>query len=423
MSTPRKILTLAALFLCLPSLVSEYPAATNTRELANNAERLTNTFRITSNTGDAASTEYVQAACTRLEQMFTTISPWRRQNKEWRIHVELDSPTSSPPKRTSPPNAPTPPPYSLSADAASPPVSLRIRWDNALSPEDFTRALVHALYARILLAYNAAKPAETVPVWLVEALTREFTLAEMPSVLDEWARQSIAMRPLPIETFTRANAQGAPASPAPADERFSLQAFWFLRFLNQELSAQKKLHGHLLAELARGKTLANFLAETFPEEWEDADRRALWWPMGYAQMTRNRMVGTHSMADSRILLEKASSFVFAIEGADAHLTPIQLVPLRDQNAVQAEISARLLSLKVSLQHINPVWHNAWLAYGIFLEKFGDTRMDNSALLRLWETTRTEIATARALEAEVFTALQQAAQKMPAETAPHTKPKE
>ena len=415
MNTPWEIISLAALCLCIPGVKAETIATPQpgiSQDTGSNAERLTDTFRIISSIGDAPSTEYVREACTRLEGVFSLVSPWRRRDKEWRILVELDSPTNTTPPAPKP--TATPLPYHLAASATSPVVSLRIRWDTALSHEDFTRALVHALCARVLLAHGAAKPAEAVPAWLVEALSREFILARFPTLFDEWARQSAAGRPLPVSTFASANI-GKPS------KTFSLQSFWFLRFLRQELAAKKMPHGHLFTEIARGKTLDDFLADTFPEEWKDADQRALWWPLGYSQTTRSHMSGTQTMAESRTSLEKATAFVFAIGEVDTPLTPTQLIPLRSQKTVRDEIAARLFRLKVNLGHVNPVWHNAWHTYGIFLEKFSDIQVADATLLRLWENAQADIRAARTLEAEVSAALKQAQQKASGTAAPHTNP--
>jgi hypothetical protein len=255
--------------------------------------------------------------------------------------------------------------------------------------------------------------ASSVPDWLLDALLSEVQLRATPGIAGQWALEARDAGPAPLEALT--------AAPRVR------QGFWFLRHLQRELARERISASAFFAGLAKGGGAEEVLARHFPAIAADPDRRALWWPTGFIQITRPRHGGpVLSMRESREYLEAATAFVFAPAGVDCRFTAEDLPSLRHLPAVQREIRWRVQRLKRDIASANPVWHNVWQSYGVFLEKLFDTKPVNirrggqryevsfekvpepkpEELQALWKQVKADIATARALEDAVEAALRE-----------------
>ena len=268
---------------------------------------------------------------------------------------------------------------------------LLMRWTRDLELKAVNRALARALLGKLVqnhsgtAAQPAAKPdaangapgstqtaaisappalrlfAPAVPDWLLEALLSEVQLLATPAVIGQWVLDARETGPAPLEALT--------TTP------HVRQGFWFGRHLQRELIRQKIPASVFFAGLGAGGSPEEILVRHFPDIAADPDCRALWWPTGFVQITRPYHGGpVLTMRESREYLESAMAFVFAPAGVDRRFSPEDLPSLRGLPAVQSEIRSRIQRLKRDITSANPVWHNPWLSYGVYLEKLLDTKL-------------------------------------------------
>jgi hypothetical protein len=339
---------------------------------------------------DPRSVTFVADVCSQLVRWTSSELQWARPFRSSRVRVELVPPEVDA----------TLPCYRINDKGGQ--VTLYVRWARDTSRETISLALAHAFVARIFQENGALAPAASAPRWLVEAYALELTVLFSPALADEWARHAFDSPPRPFSSFDADAPVSALSESAFSPGADSLQALWFWRHLRREFAAKKIHQSVLFLELARGQKLDAILAQRFPEVWSDAERHMLWWPTGGAQLVLERNPAMLSMKESREFFDAATRFIFAPNGEDKRFTPAELIALRRLPIVREGVRLRHLHLKRELFRANPVWHNAWRAYGVFLENFH--RADEAILLKLWATARTEAVQAAALESEVARAL-------------------
>jgi hypothetical protein len=269
-------------------------------------------------------------------------------------------------------------------------ISVSLRWDRETTREITLRALTHALLARLCQINNARSPAN-VPPWLITAYVMEVEASLNPALLDCWTERAENTPPLPLAVILNPKKQFT-------DTASAEQAFWFWRHLRRDLRAKKIDTRTFLAELASEPAAEHLLPRLFPKTWADRDLRALWWPTGYVQLTHENFRLAHTPQESRQYLSDASSFVFAPNGTDLRFSPREIIPLRHLPAVRDEVRERLRRLKYDIPRANPIWHNAWRAYGVFLEKFPTA--SETELTNLCEQTTAETNISLALESKI-----------------------
>lgn len=343
---------------------------------------------------DTLSASHVAGLCFLLERWFFNEFRWTPPPRSQGVRVELLPVVAGEGREAVP--------YRINASAGG--VTLYVRWARDTDWDVLTVALSHALLTRVFQAQGARDPAAAVPWWLVAACSRELAQQIKPALIGHWACLARATAPVPLATFTGGSAHVTPRGFESVPDGQFQQAFWFWRHLKGELGARRISPAVLLGGLAGGEELGAILARHFSDVWGDADRNALWWPVGYARLVHERGVVTFSMKESREYLADATAFIFAPEGADRRFEPGALVAMRKLDVVREEIRRRHRRLKMDILHANPVWHNAWQACGVFFEGFADKRVEDAELARLWEVARAEVADATALEAEVDRAL-------------------
>jgi hypothetical protein len=302
---------------------------------------------------------------------------------------------------------------------------LLVRWTRELELGSVHQALARALLGKLTQNHSGGSSAESVPRlfapavpgWLVDALLSEVEVRANPAIAGLWALEARDAGPVPLGELGSTSRVR--------------QGFWFLRHLQRELARKKVPVSDLFAGLAVGGEPEEIFARHFPDLAADPDRRVLWWPTGFVQITRPHRGGpVLSMRESREYLETASAFVFAPAGVDSRFVPEDLSSLRHLPAVQSEIRFRVQRLKRDIISANPVWHNAWQSYGVFLEKLLDSKdveiklggrrygvsseklppAKPEELRALWSQVQTDITAARALEDAVTAALQQEIKK-------------
>ncbi|MDR2844945.1 MAG: hypothetical protein LBV28_02500 [Puniceicoccales bacterium] len=342
----------------------------------------TECFRIYSY--DALSASYVTALAEYLEKWFVRELRWTAPHGDRRVRVEL-IPAA---------DAIGPDAYRINDSAGQ--ISLYVRWAHDTDWDVLAYSLSHALLARAFQAQGAPAPVGAVPRWLIAACAGELASRDT-AILDEWTRRALETAPMPLAALDAGPPAGAVTRPESAE--FRRQAFWFFRHLRRECAGMRHAPTAPIVALARGQKLDAVLETLFRDTWRDADQRALWWPAGYTQLIHERAMPAFSMQTSREKLADATDFVFAPTGADQRFSPLEIIGLREQfPVVRTVVGQRLHQFRFDILRVNPVWHNAWRAYGVFLEKFSDA--NESTLRKLWEEAQREIEQAGALEEEI-----------------------
>lgn len=292
--------------------------------------------------------------------------------------------------------------YAINDNAAQ--VTLCIRWGKNTERDAMHFALAHAYLTRLIQNCGVLEtPSAKVPDWLVCALARETEAQMRPALLENWTRQAADRAIPPLELFTLETLHGHFAPVQPGSPDYPAHAFWFWRHLRRKFPDHATQRELILA-LAGGQTLETFLEKKIPSVWKDPNRKTLWWPVSLTQIIRERTTPAMTMREAREYLAEAANFVFAPDGTDKRFSPPELIALRNVPAVKTEVLERRRRLRIDIARANPVWHNAWRAYGVFLEEFGNEKTPDAELLKRWDEARAEIAAAAVLETEANNAL-------------------
>ncbi|MDR1817743.1 MAG: hypothetical protein LBR07_06180 [Puniceicoccales bacterium] len=306
-------------------------------------------------------------------------------------------------------------------EAAPKSLVVRLRWGRATTAGDLRDALARALLFQCGRAAGVAAGEVRVPAWLAAGVAGEIECERNPSLLELLRRRAAAEAPVPLAELT------APAvgSDAAGNARFRRQALWLFRLVRAEIARSGGARAPLapavfrarFAELLRGAPLETALAKINPQPAADAAggsggiaagdaagdaaARALWWPTGFAQVVRGAEAAILSPERSAEVFEELTRFVFAdAKGAeDVFCEPAGLFALRERAFVRNEAAARRRLLLAWIPRANPLWHNAWRAYGVFLEQVFAARSAEEAAA-LWVGVEQERALAREMQAEV-----------------------
>lgn len=246
--------------------------------------------------------------------------------------------------------------------------------------ERCAEAAARAWLGRVSLSSGVAPSAER---WLVQALAAESLVQLRPALAELWLREA-ALAP-------------APAFAELADGKAPLrESFLLWRCLRQELSGSEVVAA--LPEMARGRKLAALLAARSREP-------EAWWPLRRSELLLSRAPVSLGMRESSEALDDIAAFVFDLGSGDAVFTGPEIVPHRRLAAVKQGVEVRLRGLRREIIRQNPVYHNAWRALGLWLERFQDA--EPAELEALWRQFEKERKDARSLQYEVETALRAA----------------
>jgi hypothetical protein len=146
------------------------------------------------------------------------------------------------------------------------------------------------------------------------------------------------------------------------------------------------------------------LAASYPERFNGAEERELWWQTGWHHARRIRTLPASDAAESRVQLAALSRFVFAgaTDDADAAV-PLRTVMARaSEFVVAAEITRRATELARLIPTLHSFYRNAGLALSeVFAARTAPAkRLDVvcSAFEQDWrDATELESATSTALD--------------------------
>lgn len=252
------------------------------------------------------------------------------------------------------------------------------------------RCLAGALMRQMLVSSGARDCA--VPAWMEAAVAEESRVGNVPGRRIFLRKRSEKTPPVRLLTLL-----GAPEEKFEADEAFRLGAVWLLRsvpgvsvFFDTKKTAEQKVAAAFPRLAAKGKL--------------DASAAELFWATRYFSAVAGAPAGVDLPAESREFFDEALLFPAERNGEDVRLLAGDLVAFRADAKMRKLVAERFAAFVARFRSVNPVWHNAFAEYGVFLEMFGNPDVPDETLAAQWEKTVFARAQALALEADVRAAL-------------------
>lgn len=204
------------------------------------------------------------------------------------------------------------------------------------------------------------------PLWAISAVATEASIYQNNGRFLLLRERSEKSRPLELETLFSPHAQ-AQTSELP-DEQFQINAFWFYRFLRrQKLAAWQNFS-------IRFRDILREPKDAFSDAGENPD----WaWATAFFATVEQSPEGTESLVEAQKRFAESVRFLVRIDGKEMRLAVNELIAHRDLIGVKKLAYARLRELNERLISTNPVWHNAFVELGVFLEMIAvaDDRSD------------------------------------------------
>ena len=139
----------------------------------------------------------------------------------------------------------------------------------------------------------------------------------------------------------------------------------------------------------------------------DADAAELFWAARYFSAVAGAPAGVDLPAESRKFFDEALLFPAERNGEDVRLLAGDLIAFRTDAKMRELVAERFAAFVARFRSVNPVWHNAFAEYGVFLEMFGKPDVPDETLAAQWEKAVFARAQALVLEADVRAALDEA----------------
>lgn len=265
------------------------------------------------------------------------------------------------------------------------------------------------------------------PQWAVSALATETAITHNTGRFLLLRERSESTKPLSAEALFSPITQARTAQLP--DERFRLNAFWFYRHLRrQKLPTWQNFPNHF-----RGILKAPEDAFPRPKKGKEATHSPdLIWATAFFAAIERAPAGTESLAKAQKRFEAATQFLVQIGEKESRLHAKELIEHYTLIGIKKLAYARLRELNEALPQTNPVWHNAFVELGIFLEmiaivedRSGDIREGSSiwapergtrkkikqeSLNEQWEKVARALADAQTLQREISALLNTAPEK-------------
>lgn len=245
-------------------------------------------------------------------------------------------------------------------------VSVTFTGDARVSPEALCEALSQAFLKRLAMGHYNRQRAERVPYWLELALACELQSHLYPAIRDHWFRQAND-RPL-----LRAQIVLTARSDFENKAVLQLNAYWFLRALNMEIHPRSNLKRLLKAFLAGEDPLA-VMSYALKDTFEDTEAFEVWW---------SRQI--------KVTLQKNQPPCLSSEGSRKQILNWTMLVLEtDKDSIAlwkrrerpSEALDRLIQeIKLKLVRTNPLYFNAALSLGQFLESLYQSPTQSDKIL-------------------------------------------
>lgn len=253
-------------------------------------------------------------------------------------------------------------------------VGVRVRWSADSDPVVVRRALVQGLILRQAVAWHAVGPRLTVPLWLEHACTAWSMVKEQPSMMDSFQQEAAGLTAPPLRALLQWE-RGA------VDSRgWELASLWLFLQLQAEQGPASRWGGWV-----RGITGGAAPYETLPQSysglWKDTLSMDLWWQTVFQHQRRTRALPVMTIEASREWMQDRSRWLAGRDGREVVLELDELIGLRKEAWVNAELKARLGQTRVVLGVVHPYYANAALSMGKLYEAAlkGDSKAFEAAL--------------------------------------------
>ncbi len=198
------------------------------------------------------------------------------------------------------------------------------------------------------------------PLWAASAIATETAIAHNSGRLLLLRRRSGKTAPIPFEKLVGPHSQSR-VSQVP-DDAFQVNAFWFYRYLRKrELASWQNFPNYFRGILQNA-------ADAFPQKKDAAEKDIdLAWATAFFSAIDKTPAGTESLADSQTRFEKSNRFHVQIGEEEKIICTESLIEHRHSLGIKKLAYIRLRELNEALSSTNPVWHNAFVELGVFLE--------------------------------------------------------
>lgn len=211
-----------------------------------------------------------------------------------------------------------------------------------------------------------------VPAWISYAAAEESRIGSLPGrriFLQKKSKTTPVIPPLSILDATEEQLS--------ADRALQINAIWLLR------AATKVFHF-----LDTKKTNEEKFEATFPHIFNDGkfndETARKFWGTHFYRLIFNAPSGIDLPEESRQALDNALLFTLESNGEEIRLLAGDLVAHRLREEIRQSVADRLSQFSEHFRKVNPVWHNAFAEYGLFLEMFGNPDVDDETLVAQWD---------------------------------------
>lgn len=249
--------------------------------------------------------------------------------------------------------------------------------------------LAEALLSQMFLP---AHPASGVPAWIVSAVAAESRLGSVRGRHFFLRKKSSSATPVSPAALI-----AAPKEKFADDEIFRINALWFLR-------AQKNVSVFFDTKKTPEEKLAAAFPKIFPDGKYDAGTAEKFWAARFFGMIEEEPAGMDLPRESQRVFDDALLFLVNENGSETRVLAGDLVAFRIQPEIREIAAARLAEFAARFKKVNPVWHNAFTEYGLFLEMFGDPDVPAETLSSQWEKALLAREEAIAMQREIRDAL-------------------
>ncbi len=253
---------------------------------------------------------------------------------------------------------------------------VQVQLGEALGPTQVSAEVAaRAWLARVALA--AGKSVDVAPRWVAVALMAETRAMLQPALVDLWYREGRLNVPNTLENILAGRATEG-------------ETFLFWRTMRAELGSSEEQVKALIAA-AQGGDITQCLPK--PKVLNEGS-----WQLARTNLLLTRNPVSLGMRESKESLDDMAHFVFDLGEGDVVLTGPQAVTHREAPGIKSAMGARLTALRREILRQNPVYHNAWRAFGAWLENFSSAKPEE--LQKLWDDFLKEREAAEVLRREV-----------------------
>lgn len=245
--------------------------------------------------------------------------------------------------------------------------------------------------AMIFACTPGGSPAD-VPAWLVCAVAEESRIGSGPGRRIFFTKKS-AGTPLrsPIEFLS------ATEELLVTDVSLQTNAVWFLRSV-------PGVFYFLDTQKTDGEKFVAAFPGAFPEREFDAEAAQVFWGGRFYRLVAAAPSGIDLPEESQRVFDNALLFLIEKDGSEVRVLASDLVEFRLNEDVRRLVAEKLSEFSAHFRKVNPVWHNAFAEYGLFLEMFGNPDVDAETLAAQWDKAVLARSDALALSQDLRRAL-------------------